>query len=116
MGRLLWLSLTDEGLRKLTCRAVSRRLEMARATREGAALISAIDCQLGENRPTRSPRLIAGRNSGSWRMVANPDRTPFSGNFLIGGYSTGTRNFRTERLDEYGRHCVDSTAFPAIGV
>lgn len=63
MGRLLWLSLTDEGLRKLTCRAVSRRLEMARATREGAALISAIDCQLGENRATHSLTCDIGPSS-----------------------------------------------------
>jgi hypothetical protein len=46
-------------------------------------------------------------------MVGNPDRTPFSGNFRIGGYSTGTENFRTERLDENVGDCVNSTAFPA---
>jgi hypothetical protein len=31
----------------------------------------------------------------------------------VGGYSTGTKNFRTERLDEYVGDCVNSTAFPA---
>jgi len=34
-------------------------------------------------------------------MVAYPDRTAFFGDyFRIDGYSTGTENFRTERLDE----------------
>ena len=37
----------------------------------------------------------------------------FWGNFRVGGYSTGTENFRTERLDEYVGDCVNSTAFPA---
>jgi putative ABC transport system permease protein len=31
-----------------------------------------------------------------------------------GGYSTGTENFRTERLDECLGDCVNSTAFPTI--
>jgi hypothetical protein len=33
--------------------------------------------------------------------------------FRVGGYSTGTENFRTERLDEHVGDCVNSTAFPA---
>ena len=33
--------------------------------------------------------------------------------FRIGGYSTGTENSRTERLDEYVGDCVNSRAFPA---
>jgi hypothetical protein len=45
-------------------------------------------------------------------MVANPDRTAFFWDyFRLGGHSTGTKNFRTERLDEYD--CVNSAAFPA---
>jgi hypothetical protein len=38
---------------------------------------------------------------------------PFEPYFPFGGYSTGTKNFRTERLDEYVGDCVNSTAFPA---
>jgi hypothetical protein len=33
--------------------------------------------------------------------------------FRIGGYSTGTENFRAERLDEYPGDGVNSRAFPA---
>src|SRR5579859_2282174 len=42
------------------------------------------------NRPTRSPRLIAGRNSGSWRIVANPDITPLSGYIRVDGHPPAT--------------------------
>ena len=37
----------------------------------------------------------------------------FGDYFRIGGYSTGTENSRTERLDEYVGDCVNSRAFPA---
>ena len=57
---------------------------------------------------------LFGESNGSERVVANPDRTAFFGDYFgIGGYSTGTENFRTERLDEYSGDCVNSRAFPA---
>ena len=42
-----------------------------------------------------------------------PFLRPFWGNVRLGGHPTGTKNFRTERLDEYVGDCVNSTAFPA---
>jgi hypothetical protein len=33
----------------------------------------------------------------SGRIVANPEVMPFWSNFLVGGHSTETENFRTER-------------------
>jgi hypothetical protein len=60
----------------------------------------------------RSERIEKVPARSGW-IVAQPDRTPFSGNFRITGYSTGSKTFRTERLDEYVGDCVNSTEFPA---
>jgi hypothetical protein len=54
--------------------------------------------------------------SPSWRQrqfTENQTSQAISDYFRIGGYSTGTENFRTERLDEYVVDCVNSTGFPA---
>jgi hypothetical protein len=57
---------------------------------------------------------LKDHSSCSWRLVAYQDRIAFFwGYFRIGGDSTGTENFRTERLDEYLGDCLNSTAFPA---
>ena len=44
------------------------------------------------NRPTRSLRRIAGRNSGSWRLMAYPDITRKKHYVRLGGDPTATRN------------------------
>jgi hypothetical protein len=49
----------------------------------------------------------AAEVSEKWTLQA------FRDYFRFAGYSTGTKNFRTERLDEYVGDCVNSTAFPA---
>ena len=61
----------------------------------------------------RVSNLELARSSGlrSFEWIANPDTC--WGNFRVAGYSTGSENFRSERLDEYIGDCVNSRAFPA---
>src|ERR1700744_1105825 len=55
------------------------------------------------------PSKLNARFAGVW----SANRKFQSVTLRIAGYSTGTKNFRTERLDEYVGDCVNSTAFPA---
>jgi hypothetical protein len=50
----------------------------------------------------RSLSRIAGRNSGSWRLVAYPDRTAFSGDyFRVAGDPPATREDVQNDLRKY---------------
>jgi hypothetical protein len=67
------------------------------------------------DRPTHVSSTNRRGLTSSEPIVAYPSPTPFSGYVRVAGYSTGTKNFRTEQADEYVGDCVNSTAFPATG-